>query len=373
MGLVNHHRREINFKIVYYGAGLCGKTTSLQFLHGSLNPETRGPMVMLPTATDRTLYFDFLPLKLPKLRGYATRVHLYTVPGQVHYNSTRKLVLSGADGVVFVVDSHRSRLEANQESLQNLGDNLREQQLSLDRLPWIMQYNKRDLPTALPVSELEHKLNPNRIQAFETVATRGDGVLEALKAIVRLVLVNYSNQAAAAARDAPPRGAGGRVWPATPSEDATAVVAVTSLSEVIESFTSGVAAAEKHQAPSWSLGTLVRSPTVAQAIALVERHIVQGSWKAAVRAAANACHELAVSSAGILADTEGQHSLAMSAYLLGVSPARFLHFREVQRRVDTEEAVTSGDAIFALFFLADLALRAEEPGRQSKPSEADQS
>src|SRR6516162_1183270 len=156
---VNLYTKEISLKIVYYGPGLGGKTSSLQHIHRAIKPDSRGQLVSLSTGVDGTLYFDFLPVKLPKLRGYTIRVQLYTVPGQVHYNSTRKLVLTGADGIVFVADSQRPRREANIESFQNLQENLPEQGLSLERLPHLIQYNKRDMADLLPVSELDGLLN----------------------------------------------------------------------------------------------------------------------------------------------------------------------------------------------------------------------
>jgi len=188
MSSVNLYTKEISLKIVYYGPGLGGKTSSLQYIHRAIKPDARGQLVSLSTGVDRTLYFDFLPVKLPKLRGYTVRVQLYTVPGQVHYNSTRKLVLTGADGIVFVADSQKARREANIESFQNLRENLREQGLSLDRMPHLLQYNKRDMPELLPVSELDGTLNPHRAPTFETSATKGVGVFEALKSITTLVL-----------------------------------------------------------------------------------------------------------------------------------------------------------------------------------------
>src|SRR6478672_5073350 len=188
MSSVNLYAKEISLKIVYYGPGLGGKTSSLQHIHRAIKPDSRGQLVSLSTGVDRTLYFDFLPVKLPKLRGYTIRVQLYTVPGQVHYNSTRKLVLTGADGVVFVADSQRARREANIESLQNLVENLREQGLQLDKIPHLLQYNKRDIPDLVPVAELDAALNKYRAPYFETSATSGKGVFEALKSITTQVL-----------------------------------------------------------------------------------------------------------------------------------------------------------------------------------------
>ena len=188
MPVVNPLARELVFKIVYYGPGLGGKTTSLQHVHRTARPEHRGRLVSLATPVDRTLYFDFLPVRLPDLRGMSVRLQLFTVPGQVYYNATRKLVLTGADGVVMVVDSQADRLDANLESLDNLRDNLREHGRGLEDVPWVLQYNKRDLPGVLAVSELERRLNSLRVQSFESTATEGQGVYDALDAVTRLVL-----------------------------------------------------------------------------------------------------------------------------------------------------------------------------------------
>src|ERR671927_1116049 len=160
MSFINYSSREINCKIVYYGPGLCGKTTNLQYIYNKTAPESKGKMISLATEADRTLFFDFLPLDLGSIRGFTTRFHLYTVPGQVFYDASRKLILKGVDGVVFVADSQDERMEANIESLENLRTNLAEQGYNLDKLPYIIQYNKRDLPTAAKIEELRELLNP---------------------------------------------------------------------------------------------------------------------------------------------------------------------------------------------------------------------
>jgi signal recognition particle receptor subunit beta len=189
MAFINYSAREINCKLVYYGPGLCGKTTNLKYIYERTSPKARGKMISLATETERTLFFDFLPLALGEIRGFRTRFHLYTVPGQVFYDASRKLILKGVDGVVFVADSQEERFEANLESLDNLRHNLREQGLDLDRLPWVLQYNKRDLPSAIPVDELRQALNPTgKILDFEASATTGKGVFETLKALAKLVL-----------------------------------------------------------------------------------------------------------------------------------------------------------------------------------------
>jgi hypothetical protein len=188
MSFINYSSREINCKIVYYGPGLCGKTTNLQYIYARTNPEAKGKMISLATETERTLFFDFLPLSLGEIRGFKTRFHLYTVPGQVFYDASRKLILKGVDGVVFVVDSQIERMEANIESLDNLRYNLQEQGYDLDKLPYVVQYNKRDLPSVSPIEELRELSNPTHVPEFEAVATTGFGVFNTLKAVAKLVL-----------------------------------------------------------------------------------------------------------------------------------------------------------------------------------------
>jgi mutual gliding-motility protein MglA len=188
MSFINYSSREINCKLVYYGPGLGGKTTNLQFIYARTSPEAKGKMISLATETERTLFFDFLPLSLGEIRGFKTRFHLYTVPGQVFYDASRKLILKGVDGVVFVADSQTERMEANIESLENLRLNLSEQGYNLDKVPYIIQYNKRDLPNAAPLDELRGLLNPTKVPEFEACATTGVGVFETLKAIAKAVL-----------------------------------------------------------------------------------------------------------------------------------------------------------------------------------------
>jgi signal recognition particle receptor subunit beta len=221
MSMINYASREINCKIVYYGPGLGGKTTNLEFVYGKVSPDTRGKLISLATETERTLFFDFLPVDLGTIRGFRTRFHLYTVPGQVYYNASRKLILKGVDGVVFVADSQQDRAEANLESMQNLYDNMAAYGYDLTRMPFVIQYNKRDLPNAAPLAQLQEMLNPGwevletarqrplvnpfnpnemlvsqlptgewveRAPEFEAVAVTGDGVFDTLKAVSKLVL-----------------------------------------------------------------------------------------------------------------------------------------------------------------------------------------
>ncbi len=220
MSLINYASREINCKLVYYGPGLGGKTTNLEYIYEKVAPTAKGKLISLATETERTLFFDFLPVDLGTIRGFKTRFHLYTVPGQVYYNASRKLILKGVDGVVFVADSQIDRMEANLESMQNLYDNLAQHGYDLTRLPFVIQYNKRDLPTAAPVAELQDALNPGwpvedpsrqrhtpdpdrpdqplirqvdgmwveRAPYFEAVAVQGAGVFDTLRAVSKRVL-----------------------------------------------------------------------------------------------------------------------------------------------------------------------------------------
>jgi mutual gliding-motility protein MglA len=190
MSFINYASREINCKIVYYGPGLCGKTTNLQYVYQKTAPDAKGKMISLATETERTLFFDFLPLALGEIRGFKTRFHLYTVPGQVFYDASRKLILKGVDGVVFVADSQEERYDANIESMDNLRINLKEQGYDLDKIPFVIQYNKRDLPNTIPVDELRRDLNTRDVPEFEACASTGEGVFETLKAVAKLILID---------------------------------------------------------------------------------------------------------------------------------------------------------------------------------------
>jgi len=194
MTFINYAAREINCKIVYYGPGLCGKTTNLQWIYDKTNPQAKGKLISLATETDRTLFFDFLPLDLGTVRGFKTRFHLYTVPGQVFYDASRKLILKGVDGMIFVADSQEARMEANIESLQNLERNLKEQGYDLLEVPFALQLNKRDLPTALPVDQMYQALNFKGEPTFEAIAMNGTGVFDTLKAVAKLVLTELKKK-----------------------------------------------------------------------------------------------------------------------------------------------------------------------------------
>ncbi len=222
MSMINYASREINCKLVYYGPGLGGKTTNLEHVYQKVAPGSRGKMISLATETERTLFFDFLPVDLGTIRGFKTRFHLYTVPGQVYYNASRKLILKGVDGVVFVADSQIDRMEANIEAMQNLYDNMSEHGYDLTTIPFVIQYNKRDLPNAAPINDLQASLNPGwpveepskmrpmpdpqhegefliqqiegqwieRVGYYEAVALNGEGVFDTLKALSKLVIKN---------------------------------------------------------------------------------------------------------------------------------------------------------------------------------------
>jgi signal recognition particle receptor subunit beta len=188
MTFINYASREINCKIVYYGPGLCGKTTNLQFIYEKTNPNAKGKLISLATETDRTLFFDFLPLELGTVRGFKTRFHLYTVPGQVFYDASRKLILKGVDGVIFVADSQVERMDANVESIENLQSNLKAQGYDLMTIPYVLQLNKRDLPNVAPVEEMVKQLRRKGEPVYQAVASKGEGVFETLKGVAKLVL-----------------------------------------------------------------------------------------------------------------------------------------------------------------------------------------
>jgi mutual gliding-motility protein MglA len=188
MTFINYASREINCKIVYYGPGLCGKTTNLQHIFESTAPQARGKLISLATETDRTLFFDFMPLELGTVRGFKTRFHLYTVPGQVFYDASRKLILKGVDGVVFVADSQEERMDANVESLYNLEENLQAQGYDLMKIPYVLQLNKRDLPNIIPAEDLAAELRRKEEPVVEAVASTGAGVFDTLKAVAKQVL-----------------------------------------------------------------------------------------------------------------------------------------------------------------------------------------
>jgi signal recognition particle receptor subunit beta len=196
MAIINYSSREIQFKIVYYGPALCGKTTNLIYIHSRIGQDKKGELVSLATAVDRTLFFDFLPLHAVVIQGFKTRFQLYTVPGQVMYNATRQLVLRSTDGIIFVADSQWEKMAENIESFRNLQENLARQNTSLETIPFVLQYNKRDIPNVAPRHYLEYLFNNRRTRmpSFEAVATTGKGVFPTLNAIGRILLYKFSAQ-----------------------------------------------------------------------------------------------------------------------------------------------------------------------------------
>lgn len=194
MTFINYAAREINCKIVYYGPGLGGKTTNIQWIFDRTRGESKGKLISLATETDRTLFFDFLPIELGTISGFRTRFHLYTVPGQVFYDASRRLILKGVDGVVMVADSQEVRMDANLESIENLKAHLEEHGYDLDTLPYVLQLNKRDLPTALTLEQLDRSLRVKNEPVLEAVACEGSGVFDTLKAVVKQVLVHLKSR-----------------------------------------------------------------------------------------------------------------------------------------------------------------------------------
>lgn len=206
MVTINYAFREISCKIVYYGPGLSGKTTNLQYVHERVPAKSRGDLISLATEADRTLYFDFLPISVGDIAGFATKFQLYTVPGQVFYNATRKLVLRGVDGIVFVADSQRSKMDENVESLTNMYENLKENGIDIQDIPIVIQYNKRDLPDVVPIEELERELNPHGFPFTEAVAVKGTGVFDTLKRITKIVLEHTKKKTSVGSPSSQPSG-----------------------------------------------------------------------------------------------------------------------------------------------------------------------
>jgi len=206
MAVINYSKKEISAKIVYYGPSLCGKTTNIQAIYQSVKPDQKGKLVSLATEADRTLFFDFLPIEIANIRGFKTRLHFYTVPGQVYYNSTRRAVLTGVDGLVFVADSQRDKMEENTESLANLEENLNYYGKSMRTIPLVIQYNKRDLADVMSIAEMNQILNPEGYPHSEAIATTGEGVLETLTRITKMVLQHIEKGTSGKAQQPPRMG-----------------------------------------------------------------------------------------------------------------------------------------------------------------------
>ncbi len=367
MSSINLYSKEITIKLVYDGPSFAGKTTSLQLVHQTIRAESRGQLISLQAGNDRTLYFDFVPARLPKLGGYSIRVQVYTVPGEVQHNSTRKLVLTGVDGIVFVADSQADRMQDNLEALRVLEENLRDQGQSLARLPHLIQLNKRDLQGAAPTEEMVKSLNKHGGLCVETRATTGAGVFEALKAITRLVISDvrrrgaFRKQMAAETQGVP--------VDELPQETSDPFKPVNTDGSIEQSLQ---ALAERHppaQLPELSLRPLkveemgslegrgvvlseVLPPGIERdAVVAVEFINLRADYVGAVRAAARKFADWARADAYSVGE-----ALALEALRLGVDSARYARFREITERADTGTA-SSADAAFALFFLVDVALR----------------
>ncbi len=405
MPVVNPLARELVFKIVYYGPGLGGKTTTLQHIHSATRAEHRGKMVSLATPVDRTLYFDFLPIRVPNLRGLGVRLQLFTVPGQVYYNATRKLVLTGADGVVFVADSQRDRLDADLESLANLAENLREHGRPLEELPFVLAYNKRDLPGIVAIDELNEKLNSQGAGWFATSATLGEGVFETLDAITKLVLEDFERRAPESSEAIPGGGFGyaeGGLTDALRMADAefgaedsvqppirsrmssprTAVPSSLPASGPSEFPSSSAppleaailpmphtAAAESgippvtpvEKPPGRGVTFLPAWPPEERALAHeVEGNLSRGEWAAAVLG----CGSLVRRALGRCCPMPemNEETLTVSAYLAGVDGPRYLWLRGLIAKARSGSSPPGEDAVFAYAFALEVSRLARVAG-----------
>lgn len=420
MASVNPHTRELVFKLVFYGPGLGGKTTTLQYIHAATKPEHRGKMVSLATPTDRTLYFDFLPIRVPRVRGMAVRLQLFTVPGQVYYAATRKLVLSGADGVVFVADSQAGRGDVNQESLDDLHANLAEHNRSLEEVPHTFHWNKRDLGELLSLEELDRRFNHHGAPSLGTVATKGEGVFEGLERIARLVLKAYERdpkvriEATADPRTgvpgSEPRISEEGIAMALRQMESAGVEAPTKLSHLIpdrasnkpqlgsdpqvaSSGHSPQASSQKprsdqpryeeqwqrqagYESSSSNVGAVGTSQapavfTLSDLFPEAERDRVrQAESMLAARDAVNAilaCDVLVTrvlaSAAGLVGTLDAPRDPALVSLLLGLDGSRYLNFRTVVRAARHRESVTMKDALECFMFSID-ARRAREALRR---------
>ena len=410
MASVNPLSRELVFKIVYYGPGLGGKTTTLEYLHASTKPEHRGKLVSLATPVDRTLYFDFLPVRLPPVRGMSIRLQLFTVPGQVYFNATRKLVLTGADGIVFVSDSQILRADANLESLENLRENLREQRRDLAQIPIVFQHNKRDLPDLLPVAEMDQMLNPMGAPSVATCARNGDGVYESLSKIAEAVLRAFESkmpqrldetggaaeEIAEEGLESALRGASANAddvvvarlatrrseWPSIPPdatigdaevegplEDATELT-----SEVAERRRSEPAAthptaaartAERSSAPA-ALGEAPRGAGLSFAelwneqdqamVREMESAIANGRYTLALELCESLLSRVLASAASLFGTTDAPRDAAVVPVLLGLDGRRYLSFRSLVRAARSGTIVTARDALTAYALLIDARI-----------------
>lgn len=352
MSIINPLAREVSAKIVYYGPGLSGKTTSLKHVHTAVRPERRGELISLATEGDRTIFFDFLPLYVERVHSLAVRLQLYTVPGQIFYAATRKLVLNGADGVVFVADSQRAARDANLESLESLRENLDELGVEEESFPIVFQYNKRDLPELMSVREMSDELNWLNAPEFETEATQGTGVIPALKEVTRRVIATLWQRHPSA------RPAAITEERAMPAEGIAARISSLT-AQAAESVTESLAQVERPRVeapasdapPGLSFASLWKSAEQ-PAVLRVENGIRHGDYAGAVRAAAQVLAELLESLPG----PGGADGTAAKATLLGLDGREYL--RLCRLAAAPEELVKEEDALFALYLLVGAHLKA---------------
>ena len=372
---VNPLTREVLIKVVYYGPGLGGKTTSLQAIHNAAPVETRGEMVSLATPVDRTLYFDFLPLRLAPVRDHAVRLQVFTVPGQVYFNATRKLVLTGADGLVFVADSQRQRHDANIESLENLEANLIEQGRRLPDVRHVIQLNKRDLPNILPVEELSRTLNPHGAPSFPTCATRGEGVLDALDALVASLLDDLQSGDALVpgGRSSKPLAMGradvgleeqiGRaseqIWRTTvkaalETRESAAAAAAESVAPAVQAVAPSTEAPAPSIAPARVLSWAALFAEDRDEVRALEQDLALGKLTTAIGRADGIAQ-------GLLARAAADAGLAPNPDLLvlalGLDGNRWLAFRRLVRRIRDGGPVAERDALSAFAIVIELRLR----------------
>jgi mutual gliding-motility protein MglA len=394
MASVNPHTRELVFKLVFYGPGLGGKTTTLQYVHAATKAEHRGKMVSLATPTDRTLYFDFLPIRVPRVRGMAVRLQLFTVPGQVYYAATRKLVLSGADGIVFVADSQAGRMETNQESLDDLHSNLAEHNRELSEVPHTFHWNKRDLSELMPIDELERRFNQYDAPSLGTVATRGEGVFEGLERITRLVLKSYEDDPKVRI-EASAGLAEEDVASAIRDMEGAGVEAPTKISAVVPESVGALpdlTSSKPPASPKPSAQSDVRivpppsadplpqassAPPSRPVFTMSElwpetdrEGVRQAEAMMAARDAVNAilaCDVLVTrvlaSAAGLVGTLDAPRDPALVCLLLGLDGARYFHFRTLVRAARHREPVTMKDALESYSFALE-ARRAREALRR---------
>ena len=344
MSTVNVMAREIAAKIVFYGPGLSGKTTTLKRIYETVKPSLRGELMTLPTEADRTLFFDFLPVRVERVGDYALRLALYTVPGQVFYNATRKLVLQGSDGVVFVADSNPGAQDANRESLANLEENLAEQGIALDSFPLVIQFNKRDLANAVPLAQLRALLNKRNVPDFETIAMSGDGVLDAMKAMIRLVIKDLR-----ARKIVPPAKPRASAPQPSLSKDSGASLESQVQEHLVHQPAPEPASAPHPRPALGPVAALAPAALIDQA-RVAETYFGAGDFEGCVRT----CLETLQRGLAFA----GESSIAHQSFLLGLNGRDVLDaYTRSQRGSSNIE-----DASFALFVLAQLFVRLTQAG-----------